>query len=124
MGPGMLSYWKVKLQNFGDIEITQALLTSGWEFFPSVDHVISAINANRSSAVEAKADREWHQWRRTQKEAEGNGLLATDEQYGELRETFQKAARGEFGTMKTKRGPNDRRGNESDCVAEMPSPAD
>jgi hypothetical protein len=124
MGPGILSYWKVKLQKYGDIEITQALLGSGWEFFPSVDNVISAINANRAVAAGERADLEWQQWRRTQKAAEANGLLATDEQYDELRKTFKKAASGEFGTVNSKPDVKRERRRISDCVAEVPSPAD
>ncbi len=122
LAPGILLYWKAKLQKYGDIEISQALMTSGWEFFPSVDNVISLIEANRSAASEAKGDVEWQQWKQRQKDAEEKGLLATDKQYSELRQTFEKAAKGEFGTVKPK--PRQWRERNSDCVAETPSPAD
>src|SRR6185437_4551829 len=70
LAPGILSYWKVKLKNYSDIEIVNALLSSCWSFFPSVDNVITVIEANRGSAAVQKADAEWSEWKARQKYAE------------------------------------------------------
>jgi len=69
-----------------------ALLSSGWDFFPSVDQVISVINANRQAAADASRNREWEIYKENQRKAEAEGRLATQAEKDELREVFRKIA--------------------------------
>jgi len=85
LAPGILSYWMEKLKNFTEQEITAALLSSGWEFFPSVDNVTGVIKANRQAAAEEYRALEWQQYKSNQAEAERTGLLATEDDYENLR---------------------------------------
>lgn len=52
LAPGILSYWELKLSDYSDREIYQALLAYSGDFFPSVDHIIGLIierdHTNRS----------------------------------------------------------------------------
>jgi hypothetical protein len=47
--PGMSEYWKAKLTNYSDAEVSEALQSYRGEYFPSVDAVIGLIEVQRDS---------------------------------------------------------------------------
>jgi len=104
--PGILSFWTEKLASYQESEVCEALKLYAGEFFPSVDDIAALIERRRINAAQNK---QWDQWKATQKQAAAEGKLATDEDYAQLREVFRRVAFGEK--------PNEQRGKAADPVS-------
>lgn len=89
LAPGILTLWKEKLRNYSDREICEGLMSQNWLLFPSVFNLADVLDQRREERYGDKADIEWRSWKATQAQAEVEGRMATDEDYAELRKTFQ-----------------------------------
>jgi hypothetical protein len=49
LAPGILSYWELKLSDYSDREIYEALLAYSGDYFPSVDSIIGLIKERDES---------------------------------------------------------------------------
>ena len=85
-----LRFWKEKLKNFQDNTVCEALLSGQWEFFPSVDQVIKEIDLINERKRHENANRDWQQWKANLKRAKTEGLLATEQDYEEMRAALRK----------------------------------
>lgn len=103
-----------------------ALVNYNGEFFPNPSTICQNIERKREADYHEQANREWPAWRATQAQAEREGLLATEEQYAELREKFRNIAQGpaviKRGEHKSVIGQDDRSGAESRIGADVEKP--
>lgn len=67
-------------------------MQGNWEFFPDVDAVIKLIGRIQDERRQDAANAEWDAYCENQKRADREGLLATEEQYAEMREGIKKIA--------------------------------
>lgn len=81
--------WKAKLEKYDDDDICDALKLYSGEFFPTVEAIAGLIERRHKNAA---TNRPWELYKRGQTEAERSGLLATEQDYAELREQFKKVA--------------------------------
>ena len=86
------------MEKYSDTEITEALHLWVGEWFPSVKEIRELLDRRRDSvakeAAEAKTNAPFEQYKADKHKAESEGLLATQEQYDELREVFRRIAFG------------------------------
>lgn len=61
-----------------------------WEFFPSVDHVIEQIERIQEERQLEAANRDWEAYKAQQKNAQEMGLLASEEDYEEMRQALRR----------------------------------
>jgi hypothetical protein len=115
ISPAVMPLWRDKLKPFTDAQICQALTRFGGHLFPSLPDVLEMIERNAEDAAIAKADREWNERKAQERRP---GVLATEEQYAELRETFRKAARGEYGVVTAVKQSNSKPGEFDDRASD------
>ena len=89
MAAPTLRFWREKLKAFRDETVCEALTSGRWEFFPSVDQVITEIEAVQKRNQFEAANRDWEQWKGNMKRAQDEGLMATEEDYAEMRKRLR-----------------------------------
>lgn len=68
LSPLILDYWELKLRDYRDLEICEAILAYRNAFFPDVDEITEIIDRTREHRAEQKRDeREAEEARREQK---------------------------------------------------------
>lgn len=89
LAPGMARYWREKMIDYSDKEISDALMLYTGEFFPSVDQIIATMDRKRDYQATNKG---WEEYKQAQRKAAAEGRLATQEERDALREVFRKIA--------------------------------
>jgi hypothetical protein len=84
-----LRFWREKLKNFRDESVCEALTLGQWEFFPSVDQVIVEIGRLMERKRHENANRDWQQWKANMRRAQQEGLMASEEDYAEMRQKLR-----------------------------------
>lgn len=91
--PGMARYWTEKLKAYPGPIVNAVLLQIHWTLFPSTDEVIEELETLRETWRQERDDDAWQHWKLEQERAARDGLLATDEDYAELRKGLDALAR-------------------------------
>ena len=90
LAPEVLKLWIKKLERHPDDLVCEALVSGIWEYFPSVDQVISQVERIQDRKRQDSANREWDHWKANMKRAQEEGLMATEEDYAEMRAALRK----------------------------------
>jgi len=85
-----LRFWREKLKKYPDQVVCEALLSIECKLFPSVDDVIAEIGRLAERKRHENANRDWEQWKAGMRRAQEEGLMATDEDYAEMRAALRK----------------------------------
>lgn len=89
---GMRRFWMEKLKAYPEPLVEHILIHSHWKLFPSADEVIEEIELLRETWRQESAERSWMRWKLEQERAGREGLLATEQDYAELREAAKRLA--------------------------------
>lgn len=89
LAPHTLRFWKEKLKDVPDALVCEALITGRWKLFPSIDEVLIVVEEIRERLNQKVGEDSWEHYKREQKRAEREGLLATDCDYAELRKKLR-----------------------------------
>jgi hypothetical protein len=85
-----LRFWKEKLKAFRDETVCEALTSGRWELFPSVDQVIAEVERLNERKRHENANRDWQGWKANMRRAQDEGLLASEEDYAEMRAALRR----------------------------------
>jgi hypothetical protein len=85
-----LRFWKEKLKAFRDETVCEALTSGRWELFPSVDQVIAEVERLNERKRHENANRDWQGWKANMRRAQEEGLLASEEDYAEMRAALRR----------------------------------
>jgi len=78
-----------KLKRIPDALVCEALTKARWAYFPSVDDVLRVVEEIQETLLQQAGESEFECYRREQKRAELEGLLASEADYAVMRKRLR-----------------------------------